>query len=270
MINLTTKKELKIQRKLLLETIGHKTPLSATIKEWDLIQLETLMTVDSLRDDETRKLATHKNRKRKNIALGAVIGGVIDASAGDDSIVDGILLGALFGAFSTSSPTNPKAQVALIFSDGAHLAVEVSKDEYTQLQVFAKANQGKNTEGCSSSTKERKLNASEVNMILNRRSVLSAGARSLMALTTTMISLLAFKYFTSEPEPTAVTVSSMFSSMFDYSGLFLPLMVSVAATAIAIVHIRLSASPSENKKRLLLRDEGEVEIYNSLNCKSNN
>lgn len=114
--------------------------LMGTIKIWDLNQITSILTVDSLKNDELRKKEIHRRRKRSNILLGAVVGGLMDASEGDDSILDGVLIGAAFGAIATGSPSDPRAQIGILFQDGGTLSLDVSKEEYTLLQTaYAKA-----------------------------------------------------------------------------------------------------------------------------------
>lgn len=170
MLDTTTQKSLSISGDWLTPTLDSDTSIDHKIREWNLSKLETLLTIDSLNDAAARQQALQKSRRNSNMLLGAVVGGIMDADVGDDSIVDGVLLGAAFGAICTSSQSDePKAQVGLLFQDGSSLAVEVNKYEYTQLQTNASANIKKQKDWLSPSFRDRYLSPKEVSSILSDR-----------------------------------------------------------------------------------------------------
>ena len=109
-------------------------------KVWCLDQLANIITLDAIEDDKKRKEIIAKSNKDDYMFPGAVAGGVIDSLMGDgDTIIDGVLAGALFGSLisSESNPESPKAIIVLLFKDNITLPLEVDVDEYTKLQTIA-------------------------------------------------------------------------------------------------------------------------------------
>lgn len=140
MINLSNGKSLELAGGKIREKRSPQSSLSKPCKTWDLAHLDLIVTSDTLEDDQKRKAIEHKKRRNGNVVMGAIVGGLIDGSDGDDSILDGVLLGAAFGAIATSSPGAATAKVGLLFSDNESLTVEVDSNEYSQLQTIAEQN----------------------------------------------------------------------------------------------------------------------------------
>lgn len=252
MRNIESQRPMKIFREKLNPLLNASTPITITIREWDLAQLETILTVDSLKDDEARKRALHKRRRNSNMLLGAVVGGLIDADSGDDSIVDGVLLGAAFGAICTASPEAPKAQVGLLFRDGSHLAVEVNKDEYTQLQTLVSSNKHEAIDESKSAFKDRYLTDSEVDSILRDRATNAFIKGALSALLiAAMPSLFSFLLEIMNPEQ---MLPDLFFSILPY--------VSIVGFIIVFIG---SYSSTRRIESFLMGDE-EQEFYSALKC----
>lgn len=104
---------------------------------WNLDQIASIVTTDTLESAEARAAAVRRARTRRTVT-GAVIGGVIDMASGDDGILDGVLIGAAFGYLTANSPEKITAKVGVIFTDGEALSLEVDAQDYTLLQTAAK------------------------------------------------------------------------------------------------------------------------------------
>ncbi len=252
MINLARQTELVIAQNSLRAPIGSYTPLTAIIPEWDLKQLDTILTVDSLKDDETRKRAIHNRHRTSNTVLGAVVGGLLDASSGDDSIIDGVLLGAAFGAVCTSSPSDPKAQVGLLFSDGSHLSVEVDKSEYTQLQTMAAANQARQEPGSSCAYSERPLAFDEMNYVLSIRAREAFNAGIVTALLCAA---------TPQLIPFMLSITNPDLVIPDIVGTLL-----LVASCLAFVVTLTRSHSALQKIELFIKGDEELEFYKKLNA----
>ena len=181
MIDLSSGHSLVISGNQLRKAFDKNTLLTSEIKCWDLLTIEAILTVDTLQDDQKRQEVLHRQRKRSNMLTGAVLGGLLDAGNGDDSIIDGVLIGAAFGSICTSSARDPKAQIGLLFSDGEHLSLEVDKHEYSRLQTIVASNQKKGVIQAESS-KTRSLDSSEVGDILSKRSISSFMLKMMMGI----------------------------------------------------------------------------------------
>jgi outer membrane lipoprotein SlyB len=140
MINLSNGTNLKLGDNLIREIRDPESDLTKPVSTWSLAHLELIVTTDSLADDKKRKAIEYKKRQKENAIVGAVVGGMLDGSDADDSILDGLLLGAAFGAVATSGPEKPMAKVGLVFSDGNTLSVKVNSKEYSRLQSIAARN----------------------------------------------------------------------------------------------------------------------------------
>lgn len=117
------------------KAVDRHTDLSKSQTQWNLRGLVNIITNDTLQSDQTRVDAEYKRDIAMNMMLGAITGGVLDGMVGDDSIVNGVLVGTAFGAIATNK-RKPVAQVGLVFVDGESVAVEVDKREYNILQTF--------------------------------------------------------------------------------------------------------------------------------------
>lgn len=94
-----------------------------TFKEYNLKAIKNLYIQD-LRSTGTR---------RKGFVSGAIIGGMIDASIGDDSIVDGAIIGGLLGS-STGTYVSGNIYVTLQFFDNQTLNLKL--DDESELMVL--------------------------------------------------------------------------------------------------------------------------------------
>ncbi|WP_334070000.1 hypothetical protein [Acinetobacter colistiniresistens] len=117
----------------LQEVIDSDTNLNGTISTWNLSALDSINVIDSINDDKTRKEIAFKRKRKNNVITWAVIGGILDASSGDDSILDGVLLGGLFGLASSGSAKEPEASILLTFTNGDKLGLIVNKTELLKL-----------------------------------------------------------------------------------------------------------------------------------------
>lgn len=109
----------------------------APIIEYRLDRVKKVVTIDSIGEDQKRSIEEQKDSEAQRIQnrgervlLGAALGAGMDALSGDDSIVDGMLLGGLFGYASAGSSANARAPVAHIvicFSDGEKLPLIVDQ-----------------------------------------------------------------------------------------------------------------------------------------------
>lgn len=98
-----------------------------TFKEYNLKAIKNLYIQD-LRSTGTR---------RKGFVSGAIIGGMIDASIGDDSIVDGAIIGGLLGS-STGTYVSGNIYVTLQFFDNQTLNLKLDyESELMVLQEYA-------------------------------------------------------------------------------------------------------------------------------------
>lgn len=150
--------------------VGRQTDLSKLQTQWNLSNLVNIITNDTLQNDQSRIDAQYKRDIAINMMLGAITGGVIDNMIGDDSIINGVLIGTAFGAIATNKK-NPVAQVGLIFTDGESIAVEVDKHEYSTLQTFCIGNLKQIQDGSQSvPTKEHvKHNEQEYEAVASQR-----------------------------------------------------------------------------------------------------
>lgn len=107
------------------------------ICEYRLSQVQSITTIDSIENDTQRANAEYENseRQRKSsqtgrILMGAAIGGALDAISGDDTILDGALLGSIFGwALSPGQADRrePVAHIMINFRDGESIALKVDR-----------------------------------------------------------------------------------------------------------------------------------------------
>jgi len=114
-------------------TIKATMKLDDSITSWNLKALEKIIVIDSIGADAARREAAFERRRSNNIFTWAIIGGLADASNGEDSALDGALLGGLFGAATTSGSGDPEARVLLIFTNGDKLGLVVNQDELLKI-----------------------------------------------------------------------------------------------------------------------------------------
>ena len=162
--------------KLIIEGEAALTPLPTSVDEAKktrrkvihLSRLSGIAIADTLADDQSRADKEHRRERNASMATGAVLGGLIDASSGDDGIVDGLLIGAAFGAIASGSPRDPKARLVLVFDSGERLAVSVDADEYAQIQA---AQGARNDNAQGPAIIERDYNSHELRDIESRADV---------------------------------------------------------------------------------------------------
>ncbi len=99
----------------------------------DLQELESIRVITNHDDDLAMRQADAKRRRSSNVLAGAAFGALLDGSIGDDSILDGALIGAAFGYAGTPGVGEPLARVQLGFRDGRIDSFQVSRDEITLL-----------------------------------------------------------------------------------------------------------------------------------------
>ena len=110
------------------------------IETFPIASIASLDLIDSIENDQNRNKKYYDSQRNKNVILGAAAGGVVDAMiGGDDSLINGILLGAGAGYIFTDEKQDPKAKIAIAFKDGRSLALEVDQDELTALIAEIKA-----------------------------------------------------------------------------------------------------------------------------------
>jgi len=151
MKNLKNGKEflIDLQKKIIREIPNGEEEFITEIR---MDQIIDLLNYKKLQESEKEEYKKYIERLKNNIVSGAIIGGLIDASEGEDSILDGILLGATFGALATGRE-EPKALIGLLLSDGSVIPFEVNKEEFSILKSVAVENQ---TKGITPSTPIRK------------------------------------------------------------------------------------------------------------------
>ena len=171
MLNLSNGKYLELFNGAIRECLSPEANLAKNRIMWNLDHLDLIVTTDTIQDDRKRKAIEHKKRRSGNIVMGAIVGGLLDGSEGDDSIVDGALLGAAFGAVATSGPESATAKVGLLFSDNESLTVEVDADEYSQLQTIAEQNARRGQFNNESSAKETPLTKDDMDRTLTNRAL---------------------------------------------------------------------------------------------------
>lgn len=115
------------------EALNSDTNLQGTVTSWNLKALDSINVVDSINDDRQRKEVAFKRKRKNNVLTWALVGGLVDASSGDDSIIDGVLLGGMFGYASSGSVEKPEARILLTFTNGDKLGVIVDQDELLQV-----------------------------------------------------------------------------------------------------------------------------------------
>lgn len=154
----------------IVETISSGTRIhpDTVIRQWDLTKLEKMFVGDSLESSKRRNETEHRTQLGTNIAAGAALGGLLDASNGDDSIVDGIILGGAAGAFMTSDEDEEEAKIGLIFSDGEILNLNVDMDEFTIIGSRLTSNKIKGVNTGASMTK-RQLRREDIELIHDKR-----------------------------------------------------------------------------------------------------
>ncbi len=115
------------------EALDSDTNLQGTVTSWNLKALDSINVVDSINDDRQRKEVAFKRKRKNNVLTWALVGGLMDASSGDDSIIDGVLLGGMFGYASSGNVEKPEARILLTFTNGDKLGVVVDQDELLQV-----------------------------------------------------------------------------------------------------------------------------------------
>ena len=136
MRDLSTGHGLQFEGDTLRRAFDAKDRIGTDVTVWHLSEIATLVTPDTIQDAERRAREAQAARSR-NVLLGGVAGGLLDAASGDDGILDGVLVGATFGYLTSNRPGPVTAQVGIVFRDGTSLCVEVDRDEYTRLQTAA-------------------------------------------------------------------------------------------------------------------------------------
>lgn len=169
MINTINGRELVLTEDKIYEKREAGFPINHEYSEWSLDHLEALVTSDTIEDARKQNEVMNRKRRNENILAGALFGGFLDASQGDDSILDGILLGAAFGALVSSNTSKPVAQVGLVFVDGSPIPVEVDKYEYNQLQTIALRNFKRGEFPNTPARVKKTLAKSDVDQVLESR-----------------------------------------------------------------------------------------------------
>lgn len=113
--------------------ISSNTNLQNTCESWNLRALDSICIIDSLVDDQNRKQLAFKRKRENNILAWALIGGALDSTSGEDSVLDGALLGGLFGFASSGSADTPQASILLTFTNGDKLGLTVNQKELLQI-----------------------------------------------------------------------------------------------------------------------------------------
>lgn len=137
MKNLKTGAAMVIVGDFITPPLSPHTRIDADHYRWNLNEIASIVTTDTLESAEARAAAVRQARTRRTLT-GAVIGGVVDMASGDDGILDGVLIGAAFGYLTANSPEKITAKVGVIFTDGEALSLEVDAKDYTLLQTAAK------------------------------------------------------------------------------------------------------------------------------------
>jgi hypothetical protein len=173
---------------LVIQNISARLSLDAKVCAYDMNQAVHMVTSDTLDDDRMRQHIQNRKKRSGNILLGAVMGGLIDGSHGDDSVLDGIIVGAAFGAICSSNSADPRAKIGLIFADGETLTLSVDKEEYAQLNTHMAKNQILPA-ALSQSKCERPLTLVEKNSVLCDRMLSSLLKKGMQAMLIAFICL---------------------------------------------------------------------------------
>ncbi|NPA53536.1 MAG: hypothetical protein GXO21_02590 [Aquificae bacterium] len=192
-----------LERKIIQEIPDKEKNLKGLITEIKMNQIVAILDYKTLQESEREEYKKYIERLKSNIASGAIIGGLIDASGGEDSIIDGILLGATFGAIATGGPKNPKAKIGVLLSDGTVIPFEVNEEEFSILKSVAVENQ---TKGITPSTpiRKRPLTEYEKREVLTDRSISEAFKIIMMGIvlviSLVLVSNIASSFFQFLPE----------------------------------------------------------------------
>ncbi|MFL1616221.1 hypothetical protein GHT89_16625 [Acinetobacter baumannii] len=145
------------------EPITSNTNLNASIDTWNLNAIDSIQVIDSIRDDHARKEVAFHRRRQNNIVTWAVMGGVIDGVSGDDTVLDGVVLGGLFGMATSGSAEKPIARILLTFTNGDKLGLTVDQDELLKIMEV------KQVDDLVAGKKNKSLTLEQRDLILNLR-----------------------------------------------------------------------------------------------------
>lgn len=152
----------------LTEQLSAASRIDAPRYRWNLAEIASIVTTDTLASAVARDAAVRQARTRRTLT-GAVIGGAVDFTMGNDSILDGVLLGAAFGYLTSDSPQKITAKVGIIFNDGEALSLEVDATEYALLQTAAHRSLAKPAGGSNPSRTSYAVNLYDAEDVLGKR-----------------------------------------------------------------------------------------------------
>lgn len=158
-----------------------------TVDEYDLGQLTDITTVEPIEIDEQRQATLRNSTVMKNVCTGAVAGAAIDYLSPGDSIVNGILVGAMVGWFFAPAKKDPVAHLVLHFSDGETLPVTGDRVALTHLISCISANGTIDNSTPTCSHRVRALTRSEKDMRHQHRSREKSISRALIAFLITFV-----------------------------------------------------------------------------------
>jgi hypothetical protein len=132
--------ELDITGEELRTSISLNTKTDSMLDVYHLNMLVDILVVGSIESDEKRQGIIRSKSVTSHMAAGAIIGGGIDALSSGDSILDGILVGAVLGYLFAPSKKDPLARVTLVFADGFSFAVSLDRDALNHLVAVGSIN----------------------------------------------------------------------------------------------------------------------------------
>jgi hypothetical protein len=138
--------------------------------------LSDITTIEPIEIDAERQKKLRSNAVKKGVATGAVVGAVVDVLSPGDSIIDGIILGALAGWLFAADKKEPVAHLTLRFNDGVSLPVIVGRDDLTQMMAIIETSKQQSRSEVGSSHTLRHLTPDEI-ATLQRRSAREKSGR---------------------------------------------------------------------------------------------
>jgi hypothetical protein len=132
--------DLNISGEELHTSIRFNTEIDSMLDTYNLKMLKDILVLESIGADEERQSTVRSENVVSHMVAGAIIGGGIDAMSFGDSIMDGIIAGAVIGYLFAPLKKDPLARVTLVFADGFCFAVTVDRDALNHLVSICSTN----------------------------------------------------------------------------------------------------------------------------------
>ena len=133
-----------------------------SIDIYNLQQLSDITTIEPIEIDAERQEKLRCNSVKKGVATGAVVGAVVDVLNPGDSIIDGIILGALAGWLFAADKKEPVAHLTLRFNDGVSLPVILGREDLTQMMAIIETSKHQSRSEAGASHTLRRLTPDEM------------------------------------------------------------------------------------------------------------